>query len=487
MGVFVNSSAGQINLGQNGGDDNIGGVGITNNNVLNNSDGTIRIAKTNGNAIKNNSGGTFENSNNSVIYIGQIGGFYNIGKNGIANNAIFNNNGSTIHIDNVFQDGISNLSGGNFTNSNAGQILIGPNSIIWGAWDAIENHATFTNDGGTIDIDTPENYGIKCQNGDFNNINNGQINIISSWNIGVSVLGSSNFTNSGTLSISYCSENALSMVSTSQPPSSNFDNTSGILKVYGDMSSVLHMAGTLAPGNSPGQFSVYSELHLPATTLEIEVDGTTPVTQHDLVTVGTDAHLGGALSVSINYTPVSNDRIVFLTANDINGTFSSVSPPLPANWALDYSISGEVALQFSGILPVELVDFSAAKNEDDVLLKWQTASETNNEGFEIEHGTDGRNWDYIGFIDGHGNATETHDYTFLHKGPSHGMNYYRLRQIDSDGQSDYSEIRSVAFENLNGPIKVFPQPCDLPFQHSTSGKFRAGLCQGERYGRVGSL
>ena len=127
-------------------------------------------------------------------------------------------------------------------------------------------------------------------------------------------------------------------------------------------------------------------------TLEIEVDGTTADTQHDQLIVGGTATISGTLSVSINYTPSTNDRIVFLSATTISGTFATISPALPADWVVDYAVTGEVALVYSGSLPVELIHFTAKEYDKVVQLEWLTASEFNNKGFEIQQSKNGADW-----------------------------------------------------------------------------------------------
>lgn len=74
------------------------------------------------------------------------------------------------------------------------------------------------------------------------------------------------------------------------------------------------------------------------------------------------------------------------------------------------------------------------------LLVWQTIKEKDNEGFEIERSQDGIAWNSIGFVAGNGNTVETHDYEFLDDKPLKGINYYRLKQVSSDGKYEYSRI-----------------------------------------------
>lgn len=112
------------------------------------------------------------------------------------------------------------------------------------------------------------------------------------------------------------------------------------------------------------------------------------------------------------------------------------------------------------ILPVELTRFEVEKNARSVQLKWQTATETNNMGFEIEKSSNGQHWENIGFVKGQGSTQVVFDYTFEDQSPYVGWNYYRLKQIDFDGKYEYTEIQSLQFDGptpLDG-IHVFPNP-----------------------------
>ena len=113
-----------------------------------------------------------------------------------------------------------------------------------------------------------------------------------------------------------------------------------------------------------------------------------------------------------------------------------------------------------GSLPVEMTNFKAWQSEDNVELAWTTASEVNNEGFEIEHKAADTGWRYLGFVPGSGTSFEEQSYSYLHTAPLHGLHYYRLKQLDFDGANEYSPIVSVDltnFENLSN-LKIFPNP-----------------------------
>lgn len=93
-------------------------------------------------------------------------------------------------------------------------------------------------------------------------------------------------------------------------------------------------------------------------------------------------------------------------------------------------------------VPVELISFTAEVNNDKVLLRWITATETNNQGFEVQR-TEVRDqrsdWEKIGFVEGKGTTTEENIYNYEDNNIETGEYYYRLKQIDYDGSYEYSQ------------------------------------------------
>lgn len=87
-------------------------------------------------------------------------------------------------------------------------------------------------------------------------------------------------------------------------------------------------------------------------------------------------------------------------------------------------------------LPIELVSFTGQTHNDDVMLEWTTASEYNNDYFYIERSTDGSNWQRISEVDAAGNSTQLLNYMTFDTEPVKGINYYRLTQVDFDGQQE---------------------------------------------------
>ncbi|HSD64567.1 MAG TPA: T9SS type A sorting domain-containing protein, partial [Ignavibacteriaceae bacterium] len=96
------------------------------------------------------------------------------------------------------------------------------------------------------------------------------------------------------------------------------------------------------------------------------------------------------------------------------------------------------------IVPVELTSFSAAVNKTDVSLTWQTATETNNKGFEVERKSAGSEYQKIGYVAGFGTTTEPKSYTFNDNNVKSGGYTYRLKQVDLSGASSYSKEVEVS-------------------------------------------
>lgn len=109
------------------------------------------------------------------------------------------------------------------------------------------------------------------------------------------------------------------------------------------------------------------------------------------------------------------------------------------------------------ILPVELTAFDVIVKDRNVILNWSTASEKNNDRFEIERSVDGINFETIGSVKGNGTTSIPHVYTFTDLNPGVGQFYYRLKQVDYDDQFEYSQIKFAEI-TADVSIKVFPNP-----------------------------
>jgi len=156
--------------------------------------------------------------------------------------------------------------------------------------------------------------------------------------------------------------------------------------------------------------------------------------------------MGGTINVANNYLEISN------VVDFLYWTFGNINAPIP----------------------VELTSFTATANESSVLINWTTATETNNQGWNIErkqideHGQ--TSWQRIGFVEGSGTSTTTKNYSFNDDKLSSGKYHYRLQQIDYDGSMTYSDIVEIEINFLPGKFALY-QNYPNPFNPSTLIKF----------------
>lgn len=98
-------------------------------------------------------------------------------------------------------------------------------------------------------------------------------------------------------------------------------------------------------------------------------------------------------------------------------------------------------------LPVSLLSFKAIAGSSLVKLDWKTSKEENNSHFSIERSEDGMRFSEVGTVGGFGTTEEDQSYQFEDKFPLNGRSYYRLRQVDFNGQHSFSEVVSVFYKN----------------------------------------
>ena len=109
-----------------------------------------------------------------------------------------------------------------------------------------------------------------------------------------------------------------------------------------------------------------------------------------------------------------------------------------------------------------------------MLIKWQTATETNNSGFELERSQESgvsskKNWNNITFVEGNGTTTEVNEYIYRDKIEKPGSYYYRLKQIDFDGTTTYGPEIEV---DVTGPTEfTLMQNYPNPFNPATTIRF----------------
>ncbi len=105
------------------------------------------------------------------------------------------------------------------------------------------------------------------------------------------------------------------------------------------------------------------------------------------------------------------------------------------------------------MLPIELISFDGFNKKENNVLEWSTASENSNDYFTIERSEDGVSWDVIDMVDGAGNSQSNINYSLVDNSYREVINYYRLKQVDYDGQSELFE-KIVAIDNRAAIKKV---------------------------------
>ena len=154
------------------------------------------------------------------------------------------------------------------------------------------------------------------------------------------------------------------------------------------------------------------------------------------------------------------DLSAFISQADVRLRLRSVQPGWDWWWAVDnFCIYGEYAT------PVELTSFAANVSEGNVKLNWLTATETNNQGFDIERKTSTKPFAKIGYVPGFGTSTDLHSYLFRDENLEAGIYKYRLKQIDFDGTFEYSDIVEA---EVTIPVEYYlSQNYPNPFNPST--------------------
>ncbi len=107
-------------------------------------------------------------------------------------------------------------------------------------------------------------------------------------------------------------------------------------------------------------------------------------------------------------------------------------------------------------LPVEFLSFSGKANNNNVELKWITSSEVNSDFYEVQRSSDGKVFTKIGVVPAKGYSSQLVDYSYTDKQALHGISYYRLRQVDRDGQYTFTSIATINM--VNSAMTIYPNP-----------------------------
>jgi photosystem II stability/assembly factor-like uncharacterized protein len=197
---------------------------------------------------------------------------------------------------------------------------------------------------------------------------------------------------------------------------------------------------------------------------------------------GTNQGLYGVSSIDENNITVVGDGGTILRTtdggNNWNSQLSGTTSGLKAVYFTDINTgwvvgqSGTILKTTNGGIPVELTSFLVTAKQNSVLLEWTTATEINNQGFEIERQSIGGEFEKIGYVAGSGTTTEPNEYSFTDNNVSSGTYTYRLKQIDFDGSFEYSKIVEV---EVGSPTEFsLSQNYPNPFNPTTSLQYTIG-------------
>ncbi|MBX7204710.1 MAG: G8 domain-containing protein, partial [Bacteroidia bacterium] len=181
---------------------------------------------------------------------------------------------------------------------------------------------------------------------------------------------------------------------------------------------------------------------------EVTVDNNITPSGSSAIKIG----ISGTLKIESNGSKLNlpcGSMVYILTGGSINQSGNGASQSIRSCGSVIYSgtrgnIITPVTISESAPLPVTWLSFNAKRaGETSVNLKWSTASEINNSHFEIERSADAKNFTVIGKVKGNGTTSQVSNYTYSDASGVAANCYYRLRQVDLNGKSEYSIIIAV--------------------------------------------
>lgn len=318
-------------------------------------------------------------------------------------------------------------------------------------------------------------------------------------NGGATIGASNTFTNTGTLDISDGSQYAVYISGFSSRPSAfsnegdfvvedmnyiafansngTFTQTAagstegnGIIKQIGTVT----MAGEFETlGSDTEEISLEiggasTSFDLSTSTLNLAVEGLAGKgvdDGNDHINIIGDATLGGSIvniSFEGGFTPSSGQSFQFITVSGTTTGSPTFNLPVPPP-GLAYSMSSSGGVHTLDVstspFPVEFLSIHVEQKKNAALVSWETASESNNEGFVVQRSRDGMVWEALDFVPGSGTSQTIKAYKYLDYTATEGRTQYRLQQWDLDGQVNYSNaVELTIVSSLQGALKVYPIP-----------------------------
>ena len=239
--------------------------------------------------------------------------------------------------------------------------------------------------------------------------------------------------------------------------------------------------GSTCPAGGENHTSWYTFTAQTTGTIELTITPTTGTDDYDYAIYGpnvTCGALGSPLNCSdsgttgpTGITNVSPNEFTedvtgdgwteTITANMGDSYILVIDEWTPTGLGYDLSFGGTASLDCAVLLPVELSTFTAeyVPENDVVDLFWSTESENNNDFFNVERSIDGVDYKKISTVKGAGNTDHQTQYFTIDEDPFTGVNYYRLKQVDFNGEFEYSDVVAVnILDDFYDLLSVFPNP-----------------------------
>ena len=200
--------------------------------------------------------------------------------------------------------------------------------------------------------------------------------------------------------------------------------------------------------------------------VEVFVSGTLVVLANTTLTLTNNSSIqlnGGFISGTANHQQIligsvvkyAGDRDGLKTGNSIADNTTGVSP------------NGFRALS---MLPVNFTSFYISKSGENIKLSWSTDKEINNSHFDVERSSNGLNWEKIAVVFGAGTTNNANNYSYNDKSITSPVVYYRLRQVDIDGRSMYSSIKTIRMGEAVSNVRIYGADKNVVIDLNTAAK-----------------
>ena len=241
------------------------------------------------------------------------------------------------------------------------------------------------------------------------------------------------------------------------------------LEVYNSAGSTINLLDTLQYATSTG--GPWTNIDLTSSSSPFIIAGTSAfVVQAEPTTAqlaGTAGYTFAPGKIMVDSASLQNDSLANANRTEFEWAITSTPNVIPnttyyfRQWGQTQALDGAntyPSLITAGVMPVKLTGFTVSREDKKVKLEWVTASEQNNARFEIQRSSDGRSWQSIANIKGHGNTAASNAYEAYDDNPLSGINYYIIKQYDVDGHSYQSDVKFLRMPGVKPIISVYPNP-----------------------------